>query len=78
MSKDNLPGMSENSNIHSLNPNEIRLFLSWVKMATPIHNGKDEFPSNRVSHKCTSLCKGKTSEINKKVESLGCNVWKVI
>ena len=43
-------------------------------MATPIHNGKDEFPSNRVSHKCTSLCKGKTSEINEKVELLGSNV----
>jgi hypothetical protein len=32
-------------------------------MATPIHRGNEELPSNKVSHKCTILLRGNTSEI---------------
>ena len=56
-----LPGISENRRMHSLNPKERSLSLSCCRMATPIHNGRDELPNNRVSHRCIILCIGNTS-----------------
>jgi len=53
--------MSENSKIHSLKPN----FSSWPRscrrIATPMHNGKDELPSSSMSHRWNILCSGNTS-----------------
>ena len=53
--------MSEKSRIHSLNPYDKSLSLSCCSIATPIHSGNEEFPSNMVSHRWNNLCSGNTS-----------------
>ena len=56
-----IPGMSVKRRMHSLNPYCNSLSWNWFKMATPIQRGNEELPSNKVSHKWTILCNGKTS-----------------
>ena len=56
------PGMSEKSRMHSLKPKDRRRSRNWYRMATPMHSGKEELPSNRVSHRCRILCMGNTSD----------------
>jgi len=59
--KHSIPGMSEKSKMHSLKPNFNSWPRSWRRMATPMHSGKDELPSNSMSHKWNILCSGNTS-----------------
>jgi len=46
-----VPGMSEKSRIHSLNPNLSSWSRSCRKMATPMQSGKDELASSSMSHR---------------------------
>ena len=62
-----LPGISEKSRMHSLNPNVRSWSLSCFRMATPMHKGKDGSPRRRVSHKWNTLCKGNTSVTNNQI-----------
>ena len=56
------PGMSEKSKMHSLKPKDRSRSRSWYRMATPMHSGKEELPSSKVSHRWRILCIGNTSE----------------
>ena len=57
----NVPGISENKRMHSLNPNDRRPARNCCSMDTPMHIGNDELPSNKVSHRWNILCNGNTS-----------------
>ena len=43
--------MSENMRMHSLKTRESRSVRSSCRMATPTHIGKEQLPSNMVSHR---------------------------
>lgn len=45
------PGMSENMRIHSLKPKDMRSSRSCWRIASPTKRGKEQLPSNMVSHR---------------------------
>ena len=59
-----IPGMSEKSKMHSLNPNLSSWSRSCRRMATPIQRGNEELPSSSMSHRWKILCSGNTSVYN--------------
>lgn len=56
-----IPGRSEKSRMHSLKPLASRRSLSCCRIATPMQKGKEELPSNKVSHRWKILWSGNTS-----------------
>jgi len=57
-----ISGRSENRRIHSLKPDINKESRSCFNIANPTKRGKDESPSNNLSHKCNILCSGNTSK----------------
>lgn len=56
-----IPGKSEKRRMHSLKPLAKSRSRSCWRIATPIQNGKEEFPRSKVSQRWKILCSGNTS-----------------